>query len=83
MARIPIVTPENATGMQKEILDQVQQQYGGVVPGHYKIFLYDLNVGGPIGQIYQYLNLRSSSPLTKLQREMLATVVNGMIGGAP
>ena len=83
MARIPVLTLENATGTQKEILEQVQQQYGGVVPGSYQILLYDLNIGGPIGQIYQYLNFRDSSPLTRLQREMVGTVVNGAIGGAP
>ena len=83
MARIPIVTPENATGIQKEILEQVQNQYGGVVPGIYKILLYDLNIAGPMEQFYKYMNLRDSSPLTKLQREMVATVVNGIIGGAP
>jgi hypothetical protein len=27
--------------------------------------------------------MRKSSPLSRLQREMLATVVNGLIGGAP
>jgi hypothetical protein len=29
------------------------------------------------------LNEREGSPLTKLQREMTATVVNGLVGGAP
>jgi len=27
--------------------------------------------------------MRKSSPLSRLQREMLATVVNGLVGGAP
>jgi len=27
--------------------------------------------------------MRKSSPLSRLQREMLATVANGLIGGAP
>ena len=30
-----------------------------------------------------YLHMRKSSPLSRLQREMRATVVNGLIGGAP
>lgn len=34
-------------------------------------------------QIYEHLNLRKDSPLTRVQREMLATVVNGLIGGEP
>ena len=33
--------------------------------------------------IYNHLQLRKRSPLTRLQREMLATVVNGYLSGAP
>jgi hypothetical protein len=36
-----------------------------------------------LGKIYQYLHLRKTSPLSRLQREMMATVVNGLVGGAP
>ena len=83
MARILTVDPETATGIQKEIFEQVRKQYGGVIPGSFQILLVDLKLGGLVGEIYQHLNLRDSSPLSKLQREMLATVVNGIIGGAP
>ena len=82
MARILSVDPETATGAQKEIFEQVRKQYG-VIPGVFQILLVDLKLGGLVGELYQHLNLRASSPLTKLQREMLATVVNGRIGGAP
>jgi hypothetical protein len=82
MARIPIVTPENATGVQKQILEEVKENYG-TIPGIYQILLYDLNLAGPMKEFYGYLNLRETSPLTKVQREMVATVVNGLIGGAP
>ena len=34
-------------------------------------------------QLYDYLNLRPESPLSRFQREMLATVVYGMIGARP
>ncbi|MBI4454936.1 MAG: hypothetical protein HY644_03450 [Acidobacteria bacterium] len=83
MSRIKSVTPESATEIQKDLLANIKRQYGGVVPGVYRIFLVDLALGKPIGDIYQYLHLRKSSPLTKLQREMLAVVVNGIVGGAP
>ena len=59
------------------------RQYGGEVPGILKVLLPDPNVGFPTAWIYNYLHMRKSSPLTRLQREMLATVVNGLIGGAP
>jgi hypothetical protein len=83
MARILTVDPETATGIQKEIFEQVRKQYGGVIPGIFQVLLVDLKLSGSVGEIYQHLNLRDSSPLSKLQREMLATVVNGIIGGAP
>lgn len=83
MARITTISPEEATGLQKELFDNVRQQYGGVVPGVYKILLVDLKLGGPVGELYRHLHLRESSPMTRLQREMVATVVNGIVGGAP
>jgi hypothetical protein len=55
----------------------------GFVKGVRRILLVDPQIGAPAFQIYNYLNLRRPSPLTRLQREMLATVVNGLIGGAP
>jgi hypothetical protein len=53
------------------------------VPGITQIVLPDLRVAFATGMVYNRLQLRRSSPLTRLQREMLATVVNGKIGGAP
>jgi hypothetical protein len=43
----------------------------------------DLNVAHPSTWIYNHLHIPKGSPLSRLQREMLATVVNGLIGGAP
>jgi hypothetical protein len=83
MARIKTVSPEEATGDLKGIFDYFKQQYGGVVPGIYKILFADPKVGGPVGDLYQHLHMRELSPMTRLQREMVATVVNGIIGGAP
>ena len=83
MTRILTVDPETATGARKDILEQVRKQYGGIIPGSFRILLVDLKIGEAIGGLYQHLNLRDSSPLTKLQREMVGTVVNGIIGGAP
>ena len=83
MARILTVDPDQATGITKDILEQAAQQHGGVVPGVFRILLVDLKLAQHIGEIYQHLNFRPDSPLTRLQREMVATVVNGIIGGAP
>ena len=84
MARITTVSGESeAQGPQLQLLQQVKSQYGGVVPGIAQILLADLAIAGPTFQLYQYLNARPDSPLTNLQLQMLATVVNGLIGGKP
>jgi hypothetical protein len=82
MNRIPVVT-EEARGLRRFVLWMAKRQYGGVVPGVLRVMLYDLKVGRAMDTLYRYLHLRRSSPLTRLQREMLATVVNGKVGGAP
>ena len=53
------------------------------MPGITRVLLPDLLVAFATSMVYNHLHLRRSSPLTRLQREMLATVVNGKIGGAP
>jgi uncharacterized peroxidase-related enzyme len=60
-----------------------KRQYGGAVPGLLNILAQDLNIGLPVSWIYNHLHMRKGSPLSRLQREMLATVVNGLVGGAP
>ncbi len=47
------------------------------------VLLPNLQLAAAISWLYQRLHLRRRSPLTRLQREMLATVVNGLVGGAP
>jgi hypothetical protein len=42
----------------------------------------DLTTAVGVGTIYNHLQLGKSSRMTRLQREMVATVVNGKIGGA-
>ena len=83
MANIPIVAPERATGVRKLFFRWVRGQYGGIVPGVFQALAVDLRVARPAGALYKHLHLRRSSPLSRLQREMLATVVNGKVGGAP
>jgi hypothetical protein len=83
VARILTLDPERARGLRKVLVWMAKRQYGGAVPGLLKILAQDLNIGLPVNWIYNYLHMRKSSPLSRLQREMLATVVNGLIGGAP
>lgn len=83
MPNIMTNVPENVKGFRKLFFRWVRGQYGGVVPGVFQVLAVDLRVARPVGSLYRYLHLRRSSSLSRLQREMLATVVNGKIGGAP
>ena len=83
MANILSVVPDKASGIRKLFFGMVRRQYGGVVPGIFQLLAVDLKVARPAGALYNYLHLRKRSPLSRLQREMVATVVNGKIGGAP
>ena len=82
MARIPTVPAESAAGPLSDVFDHARQLYG-YVPGILKVLLVDPNVAFPVNTLYEHLNLRPESPITRLQREMVATVVNGLVGGAP
>ena len=82
MSRILTATDESAGLIQRFILWQVRRQYG-MVPGVFRLMLPVLRIGLPISRLYDYLHLRKNSPMTRMQREMLATVVNGVVGGAP
>lgn len=83
MANLLTIVPERARGIRKLFFRWVRGQYGGVVPGVFQVLAVDLRVARPAGALYNYLHLRKYSPLSRLQREMLATVVNGKVGGAP
>ena len=80
---ITTVVPGKATGIRRLFFRWAQGQYGGIVPGIFQILAVDMRVAGAAGFLYRHLHLRPSSPLSRLQREMLATVVNGKVGGAP
>lgn len=83
MTNIMTVAPAQVRGIRKLCFSWVRRQYGGIVPGVFQVLAVDLRVARSAGALYNYLHLRASSPLSRLQREMLATVVNGKVGGAP
>jgi len=83
MANIMTVVPERVSGIRRLFFGWVRRQYGGVVPGIFQVLAVDLKVARPTGALYNHLHLRDGSPLSRLQREMVATVVNGKVGGAP
>ena len=83
MARILTLDPEQARGIRKPLVWMIRKQSGGILPGIFQILLRDLQMTIPTTWLYTYLNERKGSPLSRLQREMVATVVNGLVGGAP
>ncbi|HEU0002648.1 MAG TPA: hypothetical protein VFQ36_17200 [Ktedonobacteraceae bacterium] len=83
MSRIATTTSENARGWRRLVIWGVKRQYGGVVPGIIQTVIGNLRIALPLQALYSYLHERKRSPLSRLQREMVATVVNGAIGGAP
>lgn len=83
MNGITTIRPDEARGIRGIFFRWVCRQYGGVVPGVFQILAVDLRVASAAGALYRHLHLRGGSPLSRLQREILATVVNGKVGGAP
>ncbi len=82
MAWITTTTPEQARGWRRLVMRLVKRQFG-FVPGILQILIGDVHLALPVGALHHYLHERKGSPLSPLQREMIATVVNGAIGGAP
>lgn len=83
MPKMMTIAPERARGVRKLLFGWVRRQYGGIVPGVFQVLAVDLRFARPAASIYKHLHLRRSSPFSRLQREMVATIVNGKVGGAP
>jgi hypothetical protein len=82
MARIKTVSESEASGIQRVLVWHTRRRYG-YLPGIFKILLPDIGLARHVGAIYNRLQLRRGSPLSRLQREMVAVVVNGHVSGAP
>jgi hypothetical protein len=76
MARIQTSTPGR-------LLRSFAKRQYGYMPGITRVVLPDLPTAVGVGIIYNHLHLGKSSKMSRLQREMVGTVVNGKIGGAP
>jgi len=79
-AAIFAVSPDTA-GMRGRVLRMARRRIG-LAPGIMRVLLTDLGVGILATFLYNRLNFGART-MTPLQREMVATVVNGKIGGAP
>lgn len=81
-SRILAVDVEKAEGPLRAVLDKVIDERG-YVSGTRRLLMVDPEIGQPALKVYEHLCLRPESPLTRLQREMMATVVYGIIGARP
>src|SRR5258708_3996409 len=73
---------ETAEGPQRAMLEKALSEVG-YLSGTRRLLLVDPEMGKPGRQLYEYFNLRTDSPFSRLQREMVATVVYGIIGAKP
>jgi hypothetical protein len=71
------------TAAPSRLLRRIANNQYGYVPGIAQVMLPDFPTAVGVTIIYNRLHLGKSSRMTRLQREMIATVVNGKIGGAP
>jgi len=62
VARILTLDPERARGLRKGLVWMAKRQYGGAVPGIFKIMVRDLNVALPSTWIYNHLHNARCSP---------------------
>jgi uncharacterized peroxidase-related enzyme len=82
MSRILAVSLDTAEGPQRAMLEKTLSEVG-YISGTRRLLLVDPQVGMPGRQLYEHYNLRPDSPFSRLQREMVATVVYGIIGAKP
>lgn len=81
MAWIETTDTENAQGIRSLLARAIERFHGGFLPGIFRILLVDLQLLSATGWLYRHLHLRDGA-LSTLQKEMIATVVNGKIDGA-
>lgn len=83
MGWIQTMDTEDAGGVRKLLARGIERFHAGVLPGIFRILLVDLQLFVAMGWLYNHLHLGDSGSLSTVQKEMLATVVNGKIDGAP
>jgi hypothetical protein len=75
--------PSGLSGRVPRLVERLMERRLGGVPGMARIQLADLRLAWLTTRLFQHLAMRRTLALTVIQREMVATVVNGTIGGAP
>ncbi len=75
--------PSGVPGRLPRLIEALVGRRFGAVPGIMRVQLADLRLAWLMSRLLQHLHMSRGSELSTTQREMVATVVNGLIGGAP
>ena len=75
--------PSGVRGRLPRLLESLMVKRYGAVPGIARVQLVDLRLAYRMTRLFQHVYMGRRLALTVVQREMVATVVNGLIGGAP
>jgi len=75
--------PSGLRGKLPRLLEGLMVKRYGAIPGIARVQLADLRFAYRMTRLFQHIYMGRRLALTVVQREMVATVVNGLIGGAP
>lgn len=75
--------PAGLRGRIPRLLEKLMVKRLGAVPGIARVQLADLRFAYRMTRLFQLVYIGRRLNTTTVQREMVATVVNGLIGGAP
>jgi len=75
--------PSGLRGKLPRLLERLMVKRFGAIPGIARVQLADLRFAYRMTRLFQHVYMGRRVELTAIQREMVATVVNGLIGGAP
>ena len=75
--------PSGVQGRLPRLLEGLIVKRLGAVPGIVRVQLADFRLAYRMSRLFQHVYMGRRVTLTVVQREMVATVVNGLIGGAP
>jgi hypothetical protein len=75
--------PSGLRGRLPRLLERLMVKRLGAVPGIARVELADLRLAYRMSRLFQHVYIGRRVVMTVVQREMVATVVNGLIGGAP
>jgi hypothetical protein len=75
--------PSGVQGRLPRLMESLMVKRFGAIPGIARVQLADLRFAYRMTRLFQHVYMGRRIEVTTIQREMVATVVNGLIGGAP